>query len=312
MSKFTNYITELDIINFIENNKIEVEFINMFRVKDNRNLSRIKLTLKCKNNHIYEQSWDNLKKGCGCKYCKENVVGKKKFKYTKEFVIESLLKENMIILNEYKDSGTTFKYKCLICGNEGKTNFGNFLNGRRCRKCKGMAKKTTEEFKLEISKLTDNKYELLSEYIDNKTKVIVHHTECGNVYEVKPGNFISGKRCPICNESKGERKIRDWLIVNDILFESQKEFEGLIGLGGKNLSYDFYIPKQNILIEYQGEYHDGTANNQTEEDFKKQKEHDDRKREYVKSHNINLLEIWYWDFDSVENILERGLMQCTV
>jgi len=41
--------------------------------------------------------------------------------------------------------------------------------------------------------------------------------------------------------------------------------------------------------------------------FKKQLEHDRRKREYAKKHNINLLEIWYWDFDNIEKILDREL-----
>lgn len=42
-------------------------------------------------------------------------------------------------------------------------------------------------------------------------------------------------------------------------------------------------------------------------DSKKQQEHDRRKREYAKSHNIELLEIWYWDFDNIEEILDKRL-----
>ena len=40
-----------------------------------------------------------------------------------------------------------------------------------------------------------------------------------------------------------------------------------------------------MLIEYQGEFHDGTANIQTEEDFKIQSEHDRRKAEYARENN---------------------------
>ena len=70
----------------------------------------------------------------------------------------------------------------------------------------------------------------------------------------------------------------------------------------------FYLPKENILIEYQGEYHDGTARNQTNEEFKVQQEHDKRKREYAKSHNIELLEIWYYDYNNIEEILQSRLL----
>ena len=45
----------------------------------------------------------------------------------------------------------------------------------------------------------------------------------------------------------------------------------------------------------------------TQEEFEIQKEHDRRKREYAKSHGIDLLEIWYWDFDNIEDILYNYL-----
>ena len=35
--------------------------------------------------------------------------------------------------------------------------------------------------------------------------------------------------------------------------------------------------------------------------------HDKRKREYAKDHNIKLLEIWYWDYDNIEEILNKEL-----
>lgn len=45
----------------------------------------------------------------------------------------------------------------------------------------------------------------------------------------------------------------------------------------------------------------------TKEDFERQLEHDRRKREYTKQHNINLLEIWYYDIDDMEEILIKEL-----
>lgn len=38
-----------------------------------------------------------------------------------------------------------------------------------------------------------------------------------------------------------------------------------------------------------------------------QDEHDKRKRNYAKEHNINLLEIWYYDMDNIEEILIKEL-----
>jgi hypothetical protein len=117
-------------------------------------------------------------------------------------------------------------------------------------------------------------------------------------------NMNSG--CPVCNESKGERKIRKWLEDNTKEYISQKEFNGLIGIGGGNLSYDFYLPSNNLLIEFQGQFHDGLSD-YTKINLERQKEHDNRKLEYAKTYNIKLLEIWYWDYENIEQILENAL-----
>ena len=87
------------------------------------------------------------------------------------------------------------------------------------------------------------------------------------------------------------------------------KYDGLVGLGNGLLSYDFYIPKLNHLIEYQGEMHERFIRgiHKSIKDFEKQQEHDRRKKEYAQIHNINLLEIWYWDFDRIEKILDTKL-----
>ena len=50
-----------------------------------------------------------------------------------------------------------------------------------------------------------------------------------------------------------------------------------------------------------------------QEDFKKQKEHDKRKREYAKEHNISLLEIWYFeiiDQDDIDETIDEYIHNC--
>ncbi|AZV43743.1 hypothetical protein BAOM_3134 [Peribacillus asahii] len=177
--------------------------------------------------------------------------------------------------------------------------------GHGCPKCNG---KCPEQAKEELINLVSfNGHELLSDYVNNKTKILIDF-KCGHKPNwSKPSDYKKGIRCPLCSESKGEKQIRKWLEENNMHFESQKEFDGLVGTGGGLLSYDFYLPDYNLLIEYQGQYHDGTVRNQTEEEFKKQQEHDRRKREYTEKNNINILEIWYWDYDKVEEMLKSKL-----
>ena len=44
-----------------------------------------------------------------------------------------------------------------------------------------------------------------------------------------------------------------------------------------------------------------------EEQFKIQQEHDRRKREYAEKNGYKLLEIGYYDYDKIEEILSREL-----
>jgi len=138
----------------------------------------------------------------------------------------------------------------------------------------------------------------------------------------------SNFRCPECQYSKGEERINEYFIkkgfikINQDEFEQlvdkdkynknyipQKEFDGLMGLGNGLLSYDFYSLKHNLLIEYQGEQHERyiPGFHKSKKDFEKQLEHDKRKKEYANKHNIKLLEIWYYDFDNIESILQKEL-----
>ena len=106
----------------------------------------------------------------------------------------------------------------------------------------------------------------------------------------------------------GKEKISNFLKINNIEFLTQYSFDNLVGLKGGLLLYDFYIPKYNILIEYNGEQHYRPIDYfGGEKQFEIQQEHDRRKRQYAKDHSINLLEIAYWDFDNIEEILSREL-----
>ena len=95
----------------------------------------------------------------------------------------------------------------------------------------------------------------------------------------------------------------NFLISKGVNHEKQKKFDWL----GRQ-SLDFFLPDYNIAIECQGIQHEQPVNFfGGEEQFKIQKEHDKRKKEYSKSHNIELLEIWYYEYNNVEEILTSRL-----
>jgi hypothetical protein len=62
-------------------------------------------------------------------------------------------------------------------------------------------KKTPEEFREEIKQLVGDEYTVLSDYEGCKKNVTMRHNTCGNIYEVRPDNFISkGYRCKKCRK----------------------------------------------------------------------------------------------------------------
>ena len=91
-------------------------------------------------------------------------------------------------------------------------------------------------------------------------------------------------------------------------YHQHKTFPTLRGINNGFLSYDFYLKDYNVLIEFQGiQHYEPISAFGGEEQFKIQQEHDSRKRAYAKQNNIKLIEIPYWDFDNIEEILEKEL-----
>lgn len=54
---------------------------------------------------------------------------------------------------------------------------------------------TTDEVAERIFNSTNGEYELLGDYINDKTKIKVRHIECGNEYYVRASHFFAGRRC---------------------------------------------------------------------------------------------------------------------
>lgn len=98
--------------------------------------------------------------------------------------------------------------------------------------------------------------------------------------------------------SKNEEKIVKILLQEKISFIREKTFQDL--KNGK-FRFDFYLPKENIIIEIDGEQHFKQIKKfqKTRQDFLKQQERDRRKNSYCLANNIPLYRVPYWE---VENI----------
>lgn len=248
--------------------------------------------------------------GRGCHKCNKKVR-----RTHEEFLLEVNDKfDNIKILSKFSGVDNPIKCSCKIHNIEWTTTPYSLMKGKfGYRLCSndGIAKnqaKTTKEFCDKIKKITKGEYVVYGNYINSKTPILLYHTKCKNTFKMRPSNFLMYQSCPHCvTPTKGEKKIIDYFSDNNIVYEFQKYYDDLRGINGGLLSYDFYLKDCNTLIEYQGQFHDGLDNDYVSENLDRQQEHDRRKRQYAKDHNIKLLEIWYWDYENIEEILSREL-----
>lgn len=194
--------------------------------------------------------------------------------------------------------------------------YNNLRSGFGCKYC-GM-ERTANARRLSIEEVRHifDRHDMIlvdgQEYHNTSEKmsyICKHHPEQGIQYMTTSNAYKN--HCPYCSIYKGEARILDYFIKNNIEYETQKRFPNLVGVGNRGLSYDFYLPKHNLLIEYQGQYHDGTANNQTDEGYKRQIEHDRRKKQFAEDSGIDILEIWYHDYNKINSILDSSLSKAS-
>ena len=244
-------------------------------------------------NRLYERKFL-----CSCEEINENSILREKiqefFSSTSQFVLlEWDLKTNH-----------NMKIKCLKCNEIFYKKPGNCHLMKEETFCPYCGKNGSPVSEVELKRRM-----ILSEKIDYKVieykkwtqSMKLEHLKCHRQFSVLPFNFLHSRGCPYCFKqiSKGEQKIINFLQNNNISFDYQKKFEDL---GQK--SFDFYLPGNNLLIEYNGEQHYRPLSCfGGEEKFKFQQKRDLEKKEFVKEKGIDLLVISYLDFNNIENIL---------
>lgn len=152
---------------------------------------------------------------------------------------------------------------------------------------------------------------MLSKYINANTHVRVKCKKDGYEWNVKPNNLLSYKTgCPKCKESVGEKTIAKYLIKYDINFILQKTFEQC--KFKKLLPFDFYLPEDNICIEFQGPQHyepvdfGGKGEEWAKKQFILNQKRDNIKKVFCKKNSIKLIEIPYW-LEDIDEYLTKEI-----
>lgn len=255
----------------------------------------------------FEMSPHNFLQGQRCPKCQHRSYAKTTDEFKQE--VFDMHDDEYSVIGEYVNNKTKIAMKHNICGNTYEQTPSDVLFGYRCPYCYGNIQWTQEKFEQAVYDKYKFEYSVLGRYINNNTKILMKHNRCGHVWYVRPRDFIyKDSGCPKCSQSKGEKRIERYLKSCSVEYILQHKFDDFRGRRNIPYSFDFYLPDYNLLIEYQGQQHERAVDFfGGEEKFEIQKEIDKKKKEYAQNNHYDFLEIWYRDYDNIENILSNKL-----
>lgn len=222
--------------------------------------SHTKIKIICPVHGLFEQRPTNHLQGNGCPFCSKN--------YHKSSVyINNIFESNVTFINrsneihnnkydyslvDYKHSKNKVKIICPVHGEFEQTP-NKHLGGSGCLLCSPTKKMDNYSFITKAKKIHGKKYDYSLVDYQNSTSKIKIICPVHGLFKQRPTRHLQGSGCTICCESKGERKIREYLISSNINFIPQHTFDNC--KNKKLLPFDFYLPDYNICIEYNGIQH---------------------------------------------------------
>ena len=188
-------------------------------------------------------------------------------------------------------------WHCLCdCGNETDVSRVHLKNGATqscgCIKKEKLQQKTIDltgqRFgKLLVLKKSENK-------IKNRSIRWICQCDCGVVKEIDGYSLRSGatESCG-CIKSKGEEKITQLLLENNIEFEKEKSFSNCRYPDTNfQAKFDFYV-NNSYIIEFDGKQHFNIGGWNDDNNFSITKKHDEYKNNWCKKNKISLIRIPY-------------------
>lgn len=279
------------------------------------------ITIICKKHGEFQQIPNCHLNGKGCSKCRnEKLRNERKFSYEK-----AIEKMNKVHNNRYQypyfninNLHDNIKIICPVHG-EVIQEANSHLRGVGCPFCSLeiqslKQRKPLQQFITEANSVHYNRYNYsLVEYKNGGTKVKIICPVHG-FFPQTPNSHLHGEGCPKCKFfSKGEDRIKEYLTNNNFNYIEEHR---LCGCKYKyRLPFDFAIfeneekTKLKCLIEYDGEQHFAPIKHfGGEKTFMLTQTKDNIKNEYCKNNNIKLIRIPYWDFDNIDIILNKELL----
>lgn len=214
--------------------------------------------------HEWETTPTNLCAGKGCRECAIKGRGIKLQKPISHFLNqleECSFKDNLDFQeSEYVAMKTKMHFTCKIDGYKWTATPDQIIHSKYgCPKCaiREQAKRLTsthDEF-LDKLKSVNPYYEVLSEYITSKDKILVRCTLCGHEQWTRPNDLLNGKNCSNCSDgisypNKFSHAFLKQLPVENVHHEYCPEWSN-----GKRYDNYFEYQGQGYILEMDGKQH---------------------------------------------------------
>lgn len=208
--------------------------------------------IACSN--IWNITPNNLKRGRRCPQCSNrSSLEKEKRK------VDSFTKGAVTLIGVYEAHDATTDFLCNVHKLKFKSATSSVLRGRvSCDLCKkenrsASQRKTKAQFLKDLHSKHGDNITCTGEYVNTHTKTSFLCARCETNFQSEPNSVIRISGCPHCSSSKGEDFIGKHLTAINVAFEKQKKYSDCRDY--RPLPYDFFLPLENILIEYDGAQH---------------------------------------------------------
>ena len=304
----------IDLARAIHGDKYGYDRVSFTKVSD-------KVWINCPKHGWFQQAVSShIRRKMGCQKCANEEKAKERVKSKDEFVRQAREVHGDrydYSKSVYINTRTKILIICKNCGSEFWQTPQNHISSCRPSGCPSCGVKhaadsirtSLEVFIDKANVVHDSKYGYEKVSFNTLADKVFIRCDKHGYFLQEACSHLRGCGCPFCKRSIGEERVSRFLGEHDIEHIEQYRIKNE-NLFCENtiMVVDFYLPNQNIIIEYNGQQHyrpldvfGGI------ERFEGQQERDMSLRQYCKEHKIRLIEIPYTDYDNIETILTKEL-----
>lgn len=268
--------------------QLMIEILNW---QDYKNSHTNNIQFKCLKNiehNLWQTSIHSILQGTRCPAC-SNLQ-----RYTEEQVNIILASKNIKLLQPFDGAIIHItNIQCTICSygqnNEWTTPLAPILYNTGCPKCNNHLPKTIDEINTLLQILNIKQIQPHNKMSD---RVEYYCYNCNNPFITQPKEIVAGQGCPYCN--KYICIIATLLNQYDISFIRECRLQTIASCE-RNLKADFFLPKYNTIIEYNGDQHyqpvcfGGITKEIAKQKFIDQQARDYMKQQWCDTNNIKLI-----------------------